>query len=110
MKIAIPANDQITSEHFGHCASFKVFETENNKILSQSTIENPENHTPGMLPQLLKDNGINLVIAGGIGLKAINIFNEAGIKVITGASGSIEDILNHFFDGTLQDGENICSH
>ncbi len=112
MKIAIPAStdEQRISEHFGHCKKFKIFEIENDKILNQFAINAPEHHEPGALPQLLKDNGVNVVIAGGIGLKAINIFNQENITVITGAVGNIEDILKKFINGTLKNSENICSH
>ncbi|MGD9108369.1 MAG: NifB/NifX family molybdenum-iron cluster-binding protein [Gammaproteobacteria bacterium] len=110
MKIAIPANGRVVSDHFGHCVCFKVFDVQNNQIIAETIIENPGNHKPGVLPQLLKNNEIELVIAGGIGTKAINFFNEMGIKVITGATGLIEKTLNSFINGTLQDGGSICSH
>ena len=111
MKIAFPANGKVISDHFGHCANFKVFEVDDNKmIVSQSTIENPGEHQPGVLPKMLQEHGIEVVIAGGIGQKAVSLFNENGIKVISGASGLIEAALKHFLNGALQDGGNICSH
>jgi predicted Fe-Mo cluster-binding NifX family protein len=110
MKIAIPANGKVVSDHFGHCALFKVFDVENNLVVNQTGIENPGNHKPGVLPQLLKDNEIELVIAGGIGQKAVSMFNEMGIKVISGASGTVEKVMEQFIAGNLKDGGNICSH
>jgi len=110
MKVAIPANGRVISEHFGHCASFKIFNIENKKSSLQTTIENPGNHKPGVLPQLLKDNEIELVIVGSIGQKAINLFNNMGLQVITGASGLIEEVLKQYINGSLQDGGNICNH
>ena len=111
MKIAFPANGSVIASHFGHCVGFQIFDVDNNKtIVNQSTIENFGEHKPGVLPQVLQKHGIEVVIADGIGQKAINLFNEAGIKVITGASGLIENSLRSFLDGTLKDGGNICSH
>ena len=111
MKIAFPANGKVVSSHFGHCVAFRVFEVDNNKtVINQSTIENPGEHKPGVLPQVLQKHGIGVVIANGIGQKAINLFNRMGIKVITGANGLIDEILRRFLNGTLQDGGNICSH
>ena len=79
-------------------------------IVEETAIENPGNHKPGVLPQLLKEHGIELVIAGGIGQKAVDLFNRMGIKVITGASGLIETVLSNYINGLLQDGGNICDH
>jgi predicted Fe-Mo cluster-binding NifX family protein len=111
MKIAFPANGKVISSHFGHCVSFKVFDIDDDKaIVNQSTIENPGEHKPGVLPGVLQQYEINVLIADGIGQKAINLFNEMGIKVITGASGLIEDVLRRFLNDTLQDGGNICNH
>lgn len=111
MKIAFPANGKFIASHFRHCANFQVFVIDNDKkIVHQSSIENSAEHTPGVLPQILQKNGIELVIVDGIGQKAISLFNEMGIQVITGVSGFIEDALRHFLDGTLKGGGNICSH
>ena len=111
MKIAFPSNGKIIASHFGYCANFQVFEVDSNKtIVSQSTIENPGEHKPGVLPQVLREHGINLVIVDGIGQNAIQLFNQNGIKVITGANGLIEDILRQFLSGALQTNGNICSH
>jgi predicted Fe-Mo cluster-binding NifX family protein len=111
MKVAFPANGQVISDHFGHCASFKIFEVDDHKtIISQTDIEPPSSHQPGVLPQLLQENGVEVVIAGGIGQKAIELFNEKGIKVITGVNGLIQKVLEDFLSGVLQNGGNICSH
>jgi predicted Fe-Mo cluster-binding NifX family protein len=111
MKIAFPANGKVISDHFGHCANFKIFEMGDNKsIINQSTIEAPSVHQPGVLPKILQEQGVDVVIVGGIGQKAIELFNESDIKVVTGVSGLIEKALENFLNGTLQNGENICSH
>jgi len=111
MKVAFPSNGKVISEHFGHCTSFKVFEIdENKKVVQQFTIENHGEHQPGVLPNMLKEKGINVVIAGGIGQKAVQFFNDMGIKIISGASGLIEENLEQFLNGLLEDGGQICSH
>jgi len=111
MKIAFPANGRVISSHFGHCAGFRFFDIDNNKIIvNQSTIENPGEHKPGVLPKVLQKHGINVLIVDGIGQKAINLFNEMGIKVITGVSGLIEEALRRFLNGILRDSGNICNH
>ena len=86
MKIAIAAQGKQVSEHFGHCEGFAIYSTEAGKIVKQEFLPNP-GHKPGLLPNLLNDNGVKVIIAGGMGGGAIDIFNEKGIDVITGASG-----------------------
>jgi len=110
MKIAIPADGEYVSGHFAHCECFRVFELENNVIIGQSTIENLIEHEPGALPQLLNEYGINVVIADGIGHKAINLFNQQGIQVIIGVNGLIEEVIKKFISGNLTEGANSCSH
>ncbi|MBN2689117.1 MAG: NifB/NifX family molybdenum-iron cluster-binding protein [Gammaproteobacteria bacterium] len=110
MKIAIPANDKFIAKHFGHCPIFKVFSIEDQKITAEPSIENPGNHQPGVIPLLLKHHEIDVIIAGGMGQKAINFFNDMNIKVIVGVSGLIENILNQFINGTLESGDNSCHH
>jgi predicted Fe-Mo cluster-binding NifX family protein len=111
MKIAFPANDKIIASHFRHCNNFQVFVVDNDKqIVNQAIIENPAEHTPGLLPQILQKHGIEIVVVDGIGQKAVSLFNEMGIQVIIGVSGPIDDALRSFLAGTLKGGENICSH
>jgi len=111
MKIVFPADGVVIAGHFGHCANFKIFEIDDNKaIANQTTLENPDKHKPGVLPGLLQKHGVDVVIANGIGQKAIELFNQMGIKVITGVSGLIEEALSDFLKGFLKGGGNICSH
>ena len=54
------------------------------------------------------DHGANVVVSGGMGGGAINIFNEKGIDVITGASGSVDDIAKSYIEGTLVSTGSVC--
>ncbi|MGD9269322.1 MAG: NifB/NifX family molybdenum-iron cluster-binding protein, partial [Desulfobacterales bacterium] len=84
MKFAIPlANGKLTA-HFGHCQEFALVEVEDNQILKKETLVPPP-HEPGVLPSWLHQLGTNVVIAGGMGQRAVSLFDEKGIKVITGA-------------------------
>ncbi|MDQ0414299.1 MULTISPECIES: NifB/NifX family molybdenum-iron cluster-binding protein [Mesobacillus] len=86
MKIAVASEREMVTKHLGHCESFIIYETENNQIITSNSIPNPR-HRPGFLPKFLNELGVNVIISGGIGEGAINIFNEKGIKVIVGADG-----------------------
>jgi predicted Fe-Mo cluster-binding NifX family protein len=94
-------------QHFGHCENFMIFEAENGKILSEVSIQNP-GHSPGFLPNFLGDRGVNVMIAGGIGGGAIEIFNERGITVVTGAQGNARAAAEAYLNGTLQSTNAQC--
>lgn len=107
MKIGIAAENNCVSEHFGHCEGFAIYELENNLVKSKHFLSNP-GHQPGFLPRYLYEQGINIIISGGIGGGAIQLFNEKGIEIITGVSGNIDDIINNFIKGDLQSSQSIC--
>lgn len=112
MKIALPvANDRLCM-HFGHCEVFAFCQVDlkEKKILSKQLITPPP-HEPGILPAWIKSQGADLVITGGMGGRAVSLFQNAGINVITGApAGEIEDIVNQYLNNSLQPGPNACDH
>jgi ATP-binding protein involved in chromosome partitioning len=110
MKIAIPTSDGLLCPHFGHCQEFTFIEAdqETNKI-TDTTIEVPPPHEPGILPKWLAEKKCNLIIAGGMGQMAITLFNQAGITVICGApSDAPEKLVQSYLDKQLTTGENAC--
>ena len=71
----------------------------------------PPPHEPGVLPKWLKEQGANVIIAGGMGQRAQGLFAESGIKVVVGASGDEpETVAAAWLAGTLKTGENVCDH
>jgi predicted Fe-Mo cluster-binding NifX family protein len=110
MKFAIPlANGKLTA-HFGHCQEFALVEVEDNQILKTETLVPPP-HEPGVLPSWLHQLGTNVVIAGGMGQRAVSLFGEKGIKVVTGAPTlEPEELVNSYLNQTLQTGANVCDH
>lgn len=107
MKIAVASEGKIVTEHFGHCENFNIFEIENKQIVKTDSIPNP-GHKPGFLPNFLNDMGVNVIISGGMGGGAIEIFNEKGIEVITGAKGNVETVVGSYLKGTLKSTGSIC--
>ena len=107
MKIAVASEKGIVTEHFGHCEGFMIFNTENKKIVNKETIANP-GHRPGFLPNFLNDVGVNVIISGGMGNGAIDIFNEKGIEVIVGASGDAKIAVKDYLKGSLKSTGSIC--
>ena len=110
MKIAIPLADGRLTAHFGHCREFALIDVEGNEITKKETLEPPP-HEPGVLPAWLHDLGANVVIAGGMGGRALDLFEKNGITVVTGASaGEPEELVRSYIDETLATGANVCDH
>ena len=112
MKIAIPLAEGKLTMHFGHCASFALVDVDpqTKKILGSSEIAAPP-HEPGLLPPWLAKQGANIIIAGGMGQRAQQLFAEQGIQVVVGAPAETpEKLITDFFAGTLQTGDNVCDH
>lgn len=107
MKIAVASEGKMVTEHFGHCEGFTIFEVQDNKIIGKKFIANP-GHRPGFLPNFLNDKGVNVIISGGMGGGAIEIFNEKGIEVITGASGDAEATVQNYVKGNLKSTGSVC--
>ena len=108
--IVVPVTDQLLSSHFGHCEEFYFAETEDKKIVGEHKIVPPE-HEPGLYPRWVKAQGGDLVIAGGMGQKARNLFAENGVEVVVGAP--IEDprkVVEDYLNGVLHTTANSCDH
>ncbi len=110
MKIAIPlANGKLTV-HFGHCQEFALVEVEGEQIRKQETLVPPP-HEPGVLPNWLHQLGADVIIAGGMGQRAVGLLGDKGIKVITGAPElPPEKLVQGYLDNTLMTGINACDH
>ena len=107
MKIAISTEGEVVSAHFGRCPFFTILEIEDSKLISKEVIDNPGHH-PGFLPQFLHKNGISAIVAGGMGQRALALFVQAGIEVVVGVSGSIDEVIDKIVKGTLEGGESLC--
>lgn len=107
MKIAVASENDMVTEHFGHCINFNIYETENNKIVKSESIPNP-GHKPGFLPVFLHDQGVNVIISGGMGGGAVDIFNEKNIEVIVGARGEAKVAAQQYLQGLLKSTGSVC--
>jgi Mrp family chromosome partitioning ATPase/predicted Fe-Mo cluster-binding NifX family protein len=107
---AIPLVEGRLCSHFGHCEQFALIETENGQIQGKS-MHTPPPHEPGVLPRWLHEMGANVIIAGGMGSRAQSLFNENGIKVITGAPADTpESLVHQYLTERLVTGANVCDH
>jgi len=110
MKFAIPLAEGKLTAHFGHCQEFALIEVEGDQITHKQVLVPPP-HEPGVLPQWLHDMGASVIIAGGMGQRAVSLFNQNGIKVVTGAPvQEPETLVKSYLDNTLETGGNLCDH
>ncbi|MDD5723674.1 MAG: iron-sulfur cluster carrier protein MrpORP [Syntrophales bacterium] len=111
-KIAIPIVEGHLSAHFGHCEEFAIFDVdlEAKKIIGQERAPSPP-HEPGLLPRWLGEKGVNVIIAGGMGTRAQELFAERGISVSIGApADDPERIVISYMNSALELGDNTCDH
>jgi predicted Fe-Mo cluster-binding NifX family protein len=109
MRIAIATENRDVCQHFGHCPEYTICTIEDKEIQKTEVIPNP-GHKPDYLPGYLHQQGVDVIIAGGMGPKAQKHFEEAGIDVILGVTGSTEQVAEQYLEGTLEAGASACEH
>lgn len=110
MKIAVTYENGDVFQHFGHTAQFKIYETQDGKIVSQDVVTTGgKGH--GSLAGFLKEKGVNTLICGGIGGGARTALAEQGGELYPGAAGNADEQVKAFLCGTLTyDPDTQCSH
>ncbi len=109
MRVAIATDNGMISLHFGRCREYTVFDIKEGKIAARTTIPNP-GHAPGLIPQLLAQNNVDVIISGGMGSRAQGFFQQFNIEAISGAQGDVDSVIQTFIEGQLSAGENTCDH
>lgn len=106
MKIGIPSMgekglDEQVGQHFGRVSHYTIVNLDTNKI---EVISNTSHHMGGSAqpPELLKKEGVNVMLCSGLGRRAINLFDQMGIAVYIGASGKVRDAISAYKKGDLQ--------
>ena len=106
MKICIPTMgkgglDDIVGEHFGRVPTYTIINLETEEV---RIVPNTSHHMGGQgdPPQIMAKEGVNVMICQGLGRRAINMFEDLGITVYIGASGTVRDAVNIFKQGNLQ--------
>jgi len=107
MKIAVARMGNTVAMHFGHCENFGIYDCENKAVVSEQSMPNP-GHKPGFLPNFLADMGVRVIISGGMGGGAVDIFNERGVEVVVGAKGDAKAAVEAYLRGELKSTGSIC--
>lgn len=107
MKVAISTDGDAVSEHFGRCPLFTIVELQGENIINAEEIPNP-GHQTGFLPRYFHEMGVNCIVAGGMGRRAIDLFTQFQIQSILGVSGKVEDVISGLINKTLKSGNSYC--
>jgi predicted Fe-Mo cluster-binding NifX family protein len=99
------------SAHFGRCPCYTMVEVKDGQVIGHRVEQNPNvtQHRPGAMPQFIRSLGANVILAGGMGPKAVDMFHSFGIEVATGAAGIVSDVLDAYLAGNLS-GIVPCNH
>lgn len=109
-KIAVPVKEGILDGHFGHCSHFALLDVMDKAIVAEELVAAPP-HEPGLLPPFLADLGVTDVIAGGMGNRAIQIFNKHNVNVFVGAPQlDAKELVKGFLNESLSFTANYCDH
>ena len=109
MRIAVSADnnnglDSVVSPHFGRCPYFVLVDMEGQDVTAINAVNNPYygNHRPGQVPGFIDSHGVNVMLTGGMGRRAITFFEQFGIQPLTGAAGTVRQSLERYLGGALE--------
>jgi predicted Fe-Mo cluster-binding NifX family protein len=112
MRVAVSTDDtngldSVVSPHFGRCPYYVFVDLEGQEVRQVSAEANPffEQHAPGQVPTFIHQQGVDVMLTGGMGMRAIGFFEQYGIQPVTGASGTVRHALEQFLGGQLQGAE-----
>ena len=115
MRVAVSVDDNngldsVVSPHFGRCPYYVLVDLEGQEVKQVNAVANPNygQHAPGTVPTFIQDQGADVMLAGGMGRRAIALFQQYGIQAATGAAGSVRHALEQYLGGELQ-GAEPCS-
>ncbi len=108
MRIVISADtnngiDSVVAGHFGRCPFFALVDLEGNEVTEVNVVDNPfyRNHEPGQVPGFIQSQGANVMLAGGMGRRAVTFFEQMNIEAATGASGTVRQAVENYLGGSL---------
>ncbi len=112
MRFAIPLVGGAISPHFGHCEQFALIDVDATKrtVVKKQIVGSP-GHLPGFLPTWLAEQGVSVVLTGGMGPRAQALFQQNRINVVIGVMETDPEraVLN-YLNGSLKIGDNVCDH
>ena len=109
MKIAIPTVGDQVDQHFGHCEKYSIYTIDNKAVVAVDFMASPAGcGCKSNMAATLAQQGVTLLLAGGIGNGAVNVLAQNGIATIKGASGRVADAVALYLRGELRDSGDVC--
>jgi predicted Fe-Mo cluster-binding NifX family protein len=109
MRIAISADNRnglnsVVSPHFGRCPHYILVDVEGHEVKTVHVVDNPYygQHSPGMVPNFIHGQGVDVMLTGGMGRRAIAFFEQLGVEAVSGASGTVRRALELYLGGQLR--------
>lgn len=112
MKVVIPTRGNNVDDHFGHCEEYTVFTVDSyNKIEKAEILPSPQGcGCKSNIAAILKEKGVNVMLAGNMGNGALNVLKNHGIDVYRGCSGDVLQLTEYFLQGKIGDSGEGCHH
>jgi len=112
MRIAVSADDNngldsVVSPHFGRCPYYVLADIEDQEVKQVNAVANPyyDHHQPGQVPGFIRSQGADVMLTGGMGRRALDLFEQYGVEAVTGASGTVRHALERYLGGKLRGAE-----
>ncbi len=109
MKIAVTVENGNIFQHFGKSENFKMYEVENNQVISSEVIST-DGKGHSALAGFLAEQLVDVLICGGIGGGAMEALEEAGVEIISGVEGDADWAVKKYLEGELESGDVTCDH
>ncbi len=113
IKLAVPTRGNEVDDHFGHCEAYTIFTVNaENKIEKTEILPSPQGcGCKSNIASILKEIGVNVMLAGSMGDGALRVLQHHGIDVCRGCSGDVRQLAEAFIQGEIDDsGEGCKSH
>lgn len=110
MKIAVTYENGMIFQHFGHTEQFKIYEIKDGVVIASQVLDtNGSGH--GALAGFLADNGVDILICGGIGSGAQMALMEAGIQLFGGVQGMADEaVVSYLAENLVYNPDVRCDH
>ena len=110
MKIALPSRNGIIDGHFGHCEYFTIITVDDGKITEEKRLDPPQGcGCKSDIVPVMAQMGVKVLLAGNMGMGAVNMLNSHGIEVVRGCAGTPVDAAKKWLDGQLEDSGQGCT-
>lgn len=114
MRIAVSVDEErglssIVSPHFGRCPYYVLVDLEGQEVQQVTAVPNPyyDQHQRGKVPGFIHSQGAEVMLTGGMGRRALALFEQYGVEAVTGAYGTVQRALEGYLGGELR-GADAC--